>query len=460
MRAPADSRVAGSFRDPAGFIFSHGSALYRQVNLSYRDNYDHLIDSGLYRRLVEANLLVAHEETDHPPIEPEAAYKVIKPRRIEFISYPYEWCFSQLKDAALATLEIQKQALECSMTLKDASAYNIQFDNGRPILIDTLSFEKYIEGEPWLAYRQFCRHFLAPLALMSYLDIRFGQLMRVHLDGIPLDMTAALLPWRTWLSLPLLAHIHLHVRSQRHFKSKSIHNGGGMVSRNAMLGLIDSLESAVRKLKWRRKKTLWADYYDNNNYDSAALEHKQQLVSQYIDMTMPTRLWDLGANNGRFSRLAAEKGAFTVAFDLDYGAVEEDYIENIRAGERRILPLVLDLVNPSSGTGWAHRERMSLLERAPADTVMALALIHHLAIGDNLAFGQIAHFFRAIGQNLIIEFVPKDDSQVQRMLASRRDIFDDYTQEAFEKAFAEHFNIIRSEPIIDTRRTLYLMSGR
>ncbi|MEW5922438.1 MAG: SAM-dependent methyltransferase [Candidatus Zixiibacteriota bacterium] len=460
MEAPADSRVAGSFRDPAGFVFSHGNSLYRQVNLNYRDDYDCLLDSGLYRRLVEMRLLVSHEEIDYPPIEPEIAYKVIKPHRIKFISYPYEWCFSQLKDAALATLEIQKQALDCGMILKDASAYNIQFENGLPVLIDTLSFEKYIEGEPWLAYRQFCRHFLAPLALMSYRDIRFGQLTRVHNDGIPLDLAASLLPFRTKLSFSMLTHIHLHVRSQRHFKSKSIHNAGGNVSKLAMLGLIDSLESAIRKLKWRRKATVWADYYDNNSYDSAALEGKKQLVSRYIDLTSPTCLWDLGANNGRFSRLAAEKGAFTIAFDLDYGAVEEDYIENIRAGEKRILPLVLDLVNPSSGTGWEHRERMSLLERAPADTVMALALIHHLTIGNNLTFGQVAHFFREIGHNLIIEFVPKDDSQVQRMLATRRDIFDGYAQESFEKAFSEYFDIARSDPIINTRRTLYLMTGK
>lgn len=460
MGISADSRVAGSFRDPAGFVFRHGNSLYRQINLIYRDNYDYLIESGLYRSLVEMGLLVSHEETGQPPAEPEIAYKVIKPHRIKFISYPYEWCFSQLKDAALATLEIQKQALECGMILKDASAYNIQFENGRPILIDTLSFEKYVEGEPWFAYRQFCRHFLAPLALMSYRDIRFGQLTRVHIDGIPLDLTASLLPLRTKLSFAMLTHIHLHVRSQKHFKSKSIHNAKGHVSKMAMLGLIDSLESAVRKLKWRRKDTVWADYYDNNSYNNAAIEHKKQLVSKYIDMTSPANLWDLGANNGRFSRLAADKGVFTVAFDLDYGAVEEDYIESIRAGEKKILPLVLDLVNPSSGTGWEHRERMSLLERAPADTVMALALIHHLTIGNNLTFGQVAHFFREIGQNLIIEFVPKDDSQVQRMLASRRDIFDDYSRDSFENAFSEYFTIAKSDPIINTKRTLYLMTGK
>jgi len=462
MDARTDSRLAGSFRDPSGFIFKHDDTLFRQVNLAYRDDYDYLIDSGLYRNLVDSDLLVPHEESSHPPVNPDIAYKVIEPKKIDFISYPYEWCFSQLKDAALATLEIHKRAFEYGMILKDASAYNIQFDNGRPVLIDTLSFEKYRDGEPWVAYSQFCRHFLAPLALMRYRDIRVGQLLRVNLDGIPLDMASTLLPWRTKLSFSLMTHIHLHAGSQKHFESKRVNASNGKMKPRAMLGLIDSLETAVKKLNWRPGKSVWGNYYqdNHNNYDDTALNHKQELVSRYIDMASPRMLWDLGANNGRFSRIAADKGVQTIAFDLDYTAVEEDYQKNTRAGDKRILPLVLDLANPSAGIGWEHRERMSLLERAPADTVMALALVHHLAIGNNLAFDQIAHFFHEAGRHLIIEFVPKDDSQVQFMLSSRRDIFHDYNRETFEKEFSAYFDIEQSEMIMNTKRNLYLMTRR
>ena len=185
-------KVPGSFRDPNGFLFTHGGGLYRQVNVTYRKNYDHLMKSGLYASLSSEGLLVSHEESDQAPSDQEKAYKVIQPERLPFISFPYEWCFSQYRDAALCTLQIMKLALEKDMVLKDASAYNIQFHHGKPILIDTLSFEKYQEGAPWVAYRQFCQHFLAPLALMAYTDIRLSQLMRIYIDGIPLDLTSSL----------------------------------------------------------------------------------------------------------------------------------------------------------------------------------------------------------------------------------------------------------------------------
>ena len=190
-------RVAGSFRDPAGFVFTRDGVLYRQVNESFRSNFEALSTSGLYDALTERGLLIRHEEVDEAPADPSVAAVVIRPERVPFISYPYEWCPGQLRAGAIATLEAQKVALEHGMTLRDASAYNIQFVGGRPVLIDTLSFEPAVEGRPWVAYRQFCQHFLAPLALTSQVDVRLNQLSRVHIDGIPLDLAAALLPGST-----------------------------------------------------------------------------------------------------------------------------------------------------------------------------------------------------------------------------------------------------------------------
>ncbi len=201
-----DEPVAASFRDPSGFLFSRNGALYRQINRVYADDYDHLISSGLYDQLVKSGLLIPHREVSEKPVYPELAVKVIQPELVPFISYPYEWSFSQLKDAALATLAIQKRSIKAGMSLKDASAYNIQFINGKPTLIDTLSFEIYKEGKPWDAYRQFCQHFLAPLALMARVDVRLGQLLRVFIDGIPLDLASRLLPASTrakfWFTYP------------------------------------------------------------------------------------------------------------------------------------------------------------------------------------------------------------------------------------------------------------------
>ncbi len=459
------NKLAASFRDPSGFLFFREGVLYRQVNQFYREDYDLLISSGLYDALVKDGLLVAHREVDIPPEDPGPAYKVIRPEPIPFISYPYEWSFSQFKDVALATLAIQKKALEFGMILKDASAYNVQFVGCRPVFIDTLSFERYVEGEPWVAYRQFCQHFLAPLALMSLRDVRLGGLLRLHIDGVPLDLASSLLPKKTRFSFSLLSHIHLHAKSQaRHAgdagegKVKAL-AGKRKVSKLAFRGIIDSLESAVKKLSWKPGGTEWGDYYGATNYSPAAREDKMKRVGEYLSRLTPKLAWDLGANTGIYSRLAAERGAYTVASDIDPAAVEKNYLRARKEKAEKILPLLLDLTNPSPGIGWEHRERTALLDRGRADTVLALALVHHLAISNNLPFFKIAEFLVRAGRDLIVEFIPKEDSQVRILLASRKDIFPDYNRENFEKVFSAYFTIEDRARIADSERTIYLMRG-
>jgi hypothetical protein len=450
-------RLPASFRDPSGFLFQQDGIIYRQVNLVYKDDYDDLMSSGLYQALVDDNLLIPHEEVSIEPPVPELVCKIIKPEPIPFISYPYEWCFSQLRDAALTTLKIQRKALEFGMSLRDSSAYNIQFKKGRPIFIDTLSFGKHHEGQPWVAYRQFCQHFLAPLALMSYKDIRLSQLLRVYIDGLPLDLTSCLLPWRTYLRFALLSHIHLHARSQKHFADKPINVGQHRMGDYASLGILNSLESTIRKLKWQPGGTEWADYYQDTNYSPQAFEHKRTIVDGFLDRVRPTTVWDLGANVGIFSRLASDRGIPTISFDVDPAAVEKNYLDCVARGDVSILPLVIDLTNPSPAIGWENKERMSLKERGPADAVLALALVHHLAISNNVPLSRIAGFLSDISHWLIIEFVPKTDSQVQRLLATREDIFPNYTRQAFEQEFSRYFTIADSADIRESQRTLYLM---
>jgi len=451
-----NKELSSSFRDPSGFLFSQDGSIYRQVNRVYKKDYDHLISSGLYDDLVKAELLIPHEEVDFELALSDKAYKVIKPELISFISYPYEWSFSQLKNAALTTLEIQKRSLDFEMSLKDGSAYNIQFRKGKPILIDTLSFER-CNDRPWVAYRQFCQHFLAPLSLMSFKDIRLSRLFLSYIDGIPLDLASSLLPLNTRFKFSLFSHIHLHARSQKHFAGKSSKKGSHKMSRQSFLGLIDSLESAVKKLKWLPQDTEWADYYEDTNYSSESLSQKKQLVSDFLDKAAPKTVWDFGANMGLFSRIASDKGIETTSFDIDPASVEKNYLETVKRGETNILPLLLDLTNPSPGIGWENRERVSLFERGPADTVLALALIHHLAISNNVPLSKIAVFFKNSCSSLIIEFVPKSDSQVQRLLSTREDIFCDYKQEVFESEFGRFFSIESSLNLIGSERTLYLM---
>ena len=450
--------LGSSFRDPSGFLFRKDGVLYRQVNQVYKEDYHQLMDSGLYKNLVGAGLLIAHQEAPRDLALNDSAYKVIHPEPVTFISYPYEWCFSQLQDAAITTLKIQKRALEFGMILKDSSAYNIQFQNGRTIMIDTLSFETYHEGSPWDAYRQFCQHFLAPLSLMSYRDIRLGQLLRVYIDGIPLDLASRLLPARSRLSVSLLMHIHLHTASQAHFAGKQVKTKRE-VSKRGLLGLIDSLESSIRRLRWSPKGTEWGSYYDAHNYTQVALRHKQQTIAHFLVEAKPAIVWDLGANVGIFSRLASEMGISTIAFDIDPGAVELNYQECISKGEKKLLPLLLDLTNPSPNIGWHNEERIGLIERGPADAVLALALIHHLAISNNVPLDRLAGFFHQLCKWLIIEFIPKSDSQVQRLLSTRKDIFVNYNLDYFEYAFEKYFTIRTKQAIQDSVRCLYLMEA-
>ena len=453
----AAERLGGSFRDPAGFVYRRDGVLYRQVEPAGAADYDRLVASGLYDRLVAERLLVPHEEVGDEHAASPGAHRVLRPREVPFVSHPYEWSFGQLKDAALLTLEVQRLALLHGMSLKDASAYNVQFDGGRPILIDTLSFERLEEGAPWVAYRQFCQHFLAPLALMAHRDVRLGQLARVHLDGVPLDLAARLLPLRARLRPSLLLHLVLHARSQKAAEGRAA-PVRGRLSRLALEGLVDDLQGAVRALRWAPEGTAWGDYYGATNYSDAAFDAKKAAVRDLVALVAPSRVFDLGANTGVFSRLAAEAGADVVAFDIDPAAVEKAWLAAAEAP--RVLPLLLDLANPSPALGWAGEERASLEQRGPADLVLALALVHHLAIGNNVPLPRVAAWLARLGHHLVVEFVPKEDSQVRRMLATRKDVFADYTQDGFEAAFAEHFDVVRTLPLEGTARVLYLMEAR
>ena len=455
-------RIGASFRDPSGFIFKRDGVLYRQVNKAYQKAYDKLMSGGVYDTLTLKGMLIAHEEVDMPAADPGLAYKVIRPEVVPFISYPYEWSFSQLKDAALLTLASTRAALEKGMILKDASAYNIQFVNGKPVLIDTLSFDIYKEGAPWDGYRQFCQHFLAPLALGALVDIRLLQLMRVYIDGIPLDLASGLLPGKTKLGLAGLAvHIHLHAKAQQQYSDKQAAQARAVkLSKAGLLNILDGLEKTIQPLKWEPKGTEWGDYYHCTNYSDDALKTKGEIVGRLIEIAAPKIAWDLGANNGLFSRELSRRGVQTIASDVDPAAVEQDYLAVKANGEQHLLPLVIDLTNPSPALGWAHRERASLLERGPVDLVMALALIHHLAISNNVPLSAVAQFFTSAARWAIVEFVPKSDSQVQRLLASRKDIFPDYTAEGFEHAFSAYFSIEEKTPIPGSDRVLYLLKRK
>ncbi len=451
---------SSSFRDPCGFLFYEGGRLRRQVNKNARKDYDRLMGCGLYDLLCSKGWLITHSEIPGHKGVGKDAYKVIEPDEVNFISYPYEWSFSQLKDAALVTLNIQKAALKHKMTLKDASAFNIQFHRGRPVFIDTLSFERYRENQPWAAYRQFSQHFLAPLALMRYTNIGLNQLMKIYLDGIPLDLAVQLLPFRSKWNLSLFLHLHTHAKVQKKYGKKGGAAKNVTISYTRLLALIQNLTDAVNKLKIRNQKTEWADYYRSTNYSDRSFAHKKEIIAGFLEKANVAKVWDVGANTGEFTRIASQNGIDCVAFDLDPLAVDAHYQYNKKHKIENTLPLIMDVTNPSASIGWDNAERMGIKSRPLPDVVFALALIHHLSVSNNIPFYKISDFFCALSENLFIEFVPKSDSQVQKLLASRKDIFYDYNEEAFVREFEKNFQVIEKQKIAGSERSVFWMKRR
>jgi ribosomal protein L11 methylase PrmA len=460
---PAIARDPGSYRDPGGFVYRRDGVLYRQIGPSSIDDWDAFLASGLADRLIASGRLIGHEVVDLTDAATAEARAVIKPDPIDFISYPYEWTFGELQDAALLTLDIELEALKVGWTLKDASAYNVQFRDARPVLIDSLSFEPHEDGTPWVAYRQFCEHFLAPLAVMSRRDIRLSALLRADPDGIPLDLAKGLVPWRTRLNFGLLSHLHLHANAQvRHAANDDEGKAAksARISRTRLIALIGNLRNTVAGLSWKPGGTEWSDYADNTSYNDAATVSKERLVGEFVAQVDGTRAWDLGANTGRYSRIAAETGKRVLAFDIDPAAAERNYRQIRREERADILPLILDIANPSPGIGWANKERRSLLERADPDVILALALVHHLAISRNVPLPMLLDLFAAMAPWAIVEFVPKEDVMVRRLLATRRDVFPDYTLEGFRTAAAVRWDVVTEAPIEESPRTLFLLRRR
>lgn len=451
-----------SYRDPHGFVFERDGEIYRQVSVAHRDDWEAFTGSGLAETLVADGSLIAHEEAD-PDLapEPSTALAVLRPERVPFVSYPYEWSFSQLRDAALLTLSIQRAALAAGCSLRDATPFNVTFHRGRPVFLDTTSFGIYEEGRPWAAYRQFCEGFLAPLATMSLVDPRLGAFPRARLDGMPVDLAAAMLPAKARVKPGLLMHLVLHARSAARAPGSSEPSKAASFSRRSFEGLIDSLEGAVSGLKPPAGETTWGDYYaEADHYSEAAADAKAKVVAEAIDQSEPASVWDLGANTGRYARVATERGIDTVAFDLDTAAVDAAYLDARRRGDEHLLPLLQDLVDPSPALGLGHRERASLAERGPADLVLALALVHHIAIGRNVPLDRFVDVVASLGRWALVEWVPKDDPRVRDLLAFREDVFPGYDEQAFVRAAERRFRVDRSTRLDDSPRTLYLLGPR
>lgn len=444
---------SSSFKDPDARVYVDNKKIFRKIFPSYFCTYKKFMHSGLYNELISKNLIIPHKE-----ISSDSNCIIIEPEKV-FISYPWEWCFSELKNAALSTLEIQLLAIDYGFSLKDANCFNIQFYKNKPVLIDTSSFEEYKEGTPWVAYKQFCENFIAPLALMAYKDINLNSLFLSNINGISLELASKLLPIKTYFNFNIFTHIHIHSKFQSKYSNHSKKETDNIfIPKNQLKNLIKNLYNTVKNINLKNISTEWGNYYDDTNYSEESFESKKLIIEEFKQKISPKTVWDFGSNTGVFSRIFKDSSTQIAAFDIDKSAVEKNYLKTIKEQECNILPLVLDLANPSPALGFANNERKNIFDRAEnVDLILALALIHHLKFTYNIPFELISKCFSSISKYVIIEFVDKEDSQVKRMLLNRKDVFEDYTQENFEQCFSKFFNIKYKKQIKDTKRTLYLM---
>ncbi len=442
-----------SFRDPSGFVFHFNGKYYRQVNKSYAEPYDRLMRSGLYDMLTGQQYLLPHTEIKENIAGVEDWHMTLLPEQLSFISYPYEWCFEQLKDAALLTLKIVKIAVDNGMILKDATPFNVQFPNGKPIFIDTLSFQNYDESVPWIAYRQFCELFLFPLWLSHYHKMNFQQMLNVYPDGIPAQVAAKLLPAKSRLNSGVWLHLFLQTMIKKQ-KTDTINTFA--FSKKKLFNLLTHLENIIKKLD-NTGKTTWSNYYTEGIDEPAYLDEKKKIIHRLLTEIDGKKIIDLGANNGEFSLLAVEKRFTVIAADSDEQAINDLYKKTKKDGISNVLPLFVDITNPSGATGFANKERMSITERLKGDALMALALIHHLSIGKNIPMQMLAKNFSELAPQLIVEFIPKEDKKTQLLLEHKKDIFPTYTKEHFEHCFQQYFMIISQYQVGNTSRFIYLM---
>jgi len=455
--------VIGSFRDPAGYVFFVGERPHRFVRRDFAEHYDHMIASGFYRAAVDRGLLIPHEEVELDGIPGgETPHRVLRPEPIPFVSYPYEWCPSQLKDAALLTLDLASLALRFGLMLKDASAYNVQFRGSRPVFVDTTSFVRVECPALWPAYHQFCKHFVAPLALARFTGDSACHELRVALDGMPLAATSRRLPWRSWLSLGTLTHLHLHAASERVARPNPGATGAGArASRERNLtAFLDHLRSVVGSLEMPCAASVWRDYERSTHYAEDSLAHKREAVEAALELIRPDSVWDLGANVGHYSRLCSERGIYTLSIDGDASAVELAYRRARAETAERVLPIRMDLTNPSPSLGWDHAERMSLAQRGPCDLALALALVHHLAIGAGIPLEQVASCFRHWATALLIEWVPPEDEKATELSGRRPDLSICYDESEFERCFSRHFEQVERFAIRGSKRALYLYRAK
>ena len=473
--AVAPSAEPGSFRDPESRVaIGDDGAVYRLLSEHGLADWRQLADSELWARRVADGSLIATEEAPQalrsdafagllPAGVPAAA---LRHERVPFVSYPYEWTFSMLKDAALLQLDCELEALDEGMTLKDASPYNVQWRGSEPVFIDVGSFERLREDEPWIGYRQFCMLNLYPLMLQAYKGVAFQRFLRGSLEGITPTECARLLSGFDRLRRGVLVHVHLHARLERRYSRASGREVKGELRRarfqpELIRSNVKRLRRLVSALDWRPGKTTWSEYRQTSTYTDSDAELKEAFVRRAAARRERSLTWDLGCNDGAYSRIAAQHSETVLGIDSDHGTAEVLYRTLREQRQKRILPLVVDLADPSPGLGWRGVERTTLERRGAPDLVLCLAFIHHVTIGNNVPVREFVRWLADIGAEIVIEFPGRDDPMVDRLLAGKREGSNpDYERGHFERCLGEAFEIADTVDLPSGTRTLYSAAPR
>jgi hypothetical protein len=461
LHAQPSTPEPGSFRDPDSRVFYSGDAVYRALSTEGLSDFQALQEAGL---LDDPRIVATELVPDAPELPLRMVHEtagVLRHERIPFVSYPYEWTFSMLKDAALLQLDLLLAALGRDLVLKDSTPYNVQFRGAQAVFVDVGSFERLREGESWVGYRQFCMLYLYPLLLQALKGARFQPWLRGSIEGITAAEMRGLLSPRDRFRRGLLTHVYLHARLERRYADR-----GGEVRddlrragfrKELIVANARKLRSLTERLRWEPPAGVWTAYGERNSYSDEDAARKEDFVREAARACSPQLVWDIGANNGRYSRIAAEQATTVVAIDADQGPVELLYRELRDAGDDRILPLAIDLADPSPGLGWRGLERRTLADRGRPDLVLALALVHHLTISANVPVSEVVDWLAGLGAALVIEFPTREDAMVQKLLAPKRTgLHPDYELGFFERCLAGAFTVERSERLGSGTRVLFL----
>jgi hypothetical protein len=453
----------GSFRDRQARVFYLGDEILRALSETSNKDFIALSNKEFFKRALNEDKIIATKFLNSVSLPTEIQNQgwasVVQHSKVPFVSYPYEWSFSMLKDAALLHLDLLNEALSENFVIKDSSAYNVQWFGCLPVFIDIPSFEPYRPGDIWAGYRQFCQMFLFPLMLYSYKELPFHSLLRGSIDGLEVSDVYKMMSLRDLLRSGVFKHVYLQYKLQGNYASsaknvrKELSDFG--FHKELILANVRSLRKLVYKISLNIKESVWSQYANNNSYTNDDADLKKDFVRKQIQRHKRSLVWDIGANTGTFSQIASENSNYVLAVDADHLAIEHLYLRLKSENNKKILPLTMNLANPSPNQGWRGLERKGLAERGRPDLVMALALIHHAVISANIPLEEFTDWLASICNELIIEFVNKDDVMVKTLLANKEDIYADYTTENFERCLRKHYKIEEKKDLGSKTRALY-----